>query len=289
MPTFAGDRAVIYNKKIWAAAGVTKVPTTYQALIADLDKIKAANTASDFSAFYYPGQYWYAGMQWVWDAGGDIATLSNGKWTSGLSSEKAQQGLNDFKTFQNTYSSVASRTVDIHKPEHTQMFSDGKTAAILGIPTEISTIKKANPKLTDADLGTFPFPGKSGKTQPVMIGGSDWGIAAKSQNKELALAWTKIASSPDIQNTYVFAKDGWIPNSVEYVKAAQATGLSPLITGFFAAALTSKSTPAAANWSTIEGDLSINQLFSSIASGTKSPADAAKAFDSHADSVLNGN
>jgi N,N'-diacetylchitobiose transport system substrate-binding protein len=289
VPTFAGDRAVIYNKKIWAAAGVTKVPTTYQALIADLDKIKAANTASDFSAFYYPGQYWYAGMQWVWDAGGDIATLSNGKWTSGLSSEKAQQGLNDFKTFQNTYSSAASRTVDIHKPEHTQMFADGKTAAILGIPTEIPTIKKANPKLTDADLGTFPFPGKSGKTQPVMIGGSDWGIAAKSQNKELALAWTKIASSPDIQNTYVFAKDGWIPNSVEYVKAAQATGLSPLITGFFAAALTSKSTPAAANWSTIEGDLSINQLFSSIASGTKSPADAAKAFDSHADSVLNGN
>ncbi|MHB8273505.1 MAG: extracellular solute-binding protein [Dermatophilaceae bacterium] len=289
VPSFAGDRVVIYNKTMWAAAGVTEAPTTYEALTADLDKIKAANTASDFSAFYYPGQYWYAGMQWVWDAGGDIATLSNGKWTAGLSSDKAQQGLNDFKTFQNTYSSVASRTVDIHKPEHTQMFADGKTAAILGISSEIPTIKKANPKLTDADLGTFPFPGKSGKTQPVMIGGSDWGIAAKSQNPKLALVWAKIAASPDIQNTYVFAKDGWIPDSVEYVKAAQSTGLSPLITGFFAAALTSKSTPAAANWSTVEGDLSINQFFSSIASGAKSPADAAKAFDSHVDSVLNGN
>jgi N,N'-diacetylchitobiose transport system substrate-binding protein len=288
VPSFAGDRAVIYNKKMWTAAGVTEVPTTYEALIAALDKVKAANTASDFSTFYYPGQYWYAGMQWVWDAGGDIATLSNDKWTSGLSSEKALKGLNDYKTFQNTYSSVASRTVDIHKPEHTQMFADGKTSAILGIPTEIPTIKKANPKLTDADLGTFPFPGKSGKTQPVMIGGSDWGIAAKSQNKELALAWTRIAASPDIQNNYVFGKDSWIPNSLEYVKAAQDTGLSPLITGFFAAALTSKSTPAAANWSTVEGDLSVNQLFSSIASGAKSPADAGKAFDTHADTVLNG-
>lgn len=288
VPSFAGDRSVIYNKKIWAAAGVTAVPKTYQALTAALDKVKAANTASDFSTFYYPGQYWYAGMQWVWDAGGDIATLSNDKWTSGLSSAKAQQGLNDFKKFQNTYSSVASRTVDIHKPEHTQMFADGKTSAILGIPSEIPTITKANPKLTDADLGTFPFPGKSGKTQPVMIGGSDWGIAAKSQNKELALAWTRIAASPDIQNKHVFAKDSWIPNSVEYVKAAQETGLSPLITGFFAAALTSRSTPAAANWSTVEGDLSVNQLFASIASGAKSPADAGKAFDTHVDSVLNG-
>jgi N,N'-diacetylchitobiose transport system substrate-binding protein len=289
VPSFAGDRAVVYNKKIWAAAGVTKIPTTYAALTADLDKIKAANTASDFSAFYYTGQDWYSGMQWVWDASGNIATQSNGKWTANFASAKAQQGLNDFKTFQNTYSSPASRTLNTDKPDQTQVFADGNAGAIMGIPSEIPMIEAANPKLTNADLGTFPFPGKSGTIQPVMLGGSDWGIAAKSQNPQLALAWAKIAASPDIQNTYVFAKDGWIPNSVQYVKAAQATHLSPLISGFFAAALTSKSTPAAANWSTIEGDLSVNQFFSSIASGAQSPAAAAKAFDSHIDSVLNGN
>jgi len=289
VPSFAGNRAVIYNKTLWAAAGVTEAPTTYEALIADLDKIKAANPAKDFSAFYSPGKYWYAGMQWVWDAGGDIATLSNGKWTAGFGSSAAQQGLNDFKTFQNTYSSVASRTLDMDSPEQDQMFASGKTAAILSISSSIDSIQKDNPKLTNADLGTFPFPGKSGKTQPVMLGGSDWGIAAKSQNKELALLWVKIAASPDIQNTYVFANDGWTPNSVEGVKAAQKTDLPPLTAGFFAAALNSKSTPAAANWATIEGDLSINQFFSSIASGAKSPADAAAGFDSHIESVLNGN
>ena len=289
VPSFAGNRAVIYNKTLWAAAGVTEAPTTYEALIADLDKIKAANPAKDFSAFYLPGQYWYAGMQWVWDAGGDIATLSNDKWTAGLGGSAAQQGLNDFKTFQNTYSSVASRTLDMDSPEQDKIFASGKTAAILSISSSIDSIQKDNPKLTSADLGVFPLPGKSGKTQPVMLGGSDWGIAAKSQNPELALLWVKIAASPDIQNTYVFAKDGWTPNSVEGVKAAQKTGLPPLTAGFFAAALNSKSTPAAANWAVIEGDLSINQFFSSIASGAKSPADAAEGFDSHIDSVLNGN
>jgi len=289
VPSFAGDRAVIYNKKLWAAAGVAEAPQTYAELTADLDKIKAANTATDFSAFYYPGQYWYAGMQWVWDAGGDLASSSGTTWTAGLSDAKAQEGLNAFKTFQNTYSSVASRTVDIHSPEQTQLLADGKAGAILGITSEISAIEKANPKLTDADLGTFPFPGTSGKTQPVMLGGSDWGIAAKSKNPELALAWAKIAASPDIQNTYVFGKDGWIPNSTQYIKAAQTKGLPPLTAAFFSAALNSKATPAAANWPTIEADHSINQFFSSIASGSKSPADAAKEFDSHIASVLNGN
>ncbi len=289
VPSFAGSRAVIYNKTLWAAAGVTKAPTTYQELTADLDKIKGAHSESDFSAFYYPGQYWYAGLPWVWDAGGDIATLSNGKWTASFSSDKAQQGLNDFKTFQNTYSSVASRTLYIHKPEQNQLFADGKAAAIFYTSAAIKDIRKANPKLTDADLGTFPFPGKSGKPQPVALGGSDWGIAAKSQNQKLALLWAKIAASPDIQNTYVFAKDGWIPNSAEGIKTAQGTGLPPLTEGFFAAALNSRSTPAAASWPTIEEDQSLQQFFSSIASGSKSPADAAKFFDSHATSVLNGN
>ena len=289
VPSFAGNRAVIYNKTIWAAAGVTQEPTTYEALTAALDKIKAANTASDFSAFYYPAQYWYGGIQWVWDAGGDIATLSHGKWTAGFSSAKAQQGLNDFKTFQNTYSSVASQTVNNLKPDQDQIFADGKTACILDSNARIGVIQKDNPKLTDADIGTFAFPGKSGKTQPVMLGGSDWGIAAKSQNWKLALLWAKISSSPDIQNNYVFSKNGFYPNSVEGIKAAQKSGLPRLAEGFFTGALRSQSTPAAANWTTIEGDLSINQFFSSIASGAKSPADAAKEFDSHIESVLNGN
>ena len=288
VPSFAGTRAVIYNKDVWAAAGVTSAPTTYQELAADLDKIKAKNPAEDFSSFYLPGQFWYNGLQWVWDAGGEIATLSGKTWTGGLSSASAQQGLNDFKTFQNTYSTVASRTLDTDKPDQDAIFASGKASAILGNGWEIGTIQKDNAALTNDKLGTFPFPGKSGKNQPVALGGSDWGIAAKSANKMLALAWTKIAASPNIQNTYVFGKEGWIPNSTEGIKAAQSAGLPELQKGFFAAALISKSTPAAANWATIEGDKSINQFFSSVASGSKSVSDAASNFDSHLESVLNG-
>ncbi len=287
VPGFAGARAVIYNKKTWAAAGVTAAPTTYAALTAALDKVKAKNPAADFAPFYLPGQYWYAGMQFIWDAGGDIAANEGGAWKGGFSSAAGQKGLNDFKTFQNTYSTKASQAIDTITPDQNQVFADGKTSAILSTAGSIGLIQKANPKIKAEDLGTFPLPGVSGKAQPVMLGGSDWGIATKSDTPELALQWVKIAAGPAVQDKNVFGNDGWIPNSTQGIEAAQPS-LSEQQKGFFTAALTSKATPAAAEWPTLEGDKSINQVFSTVVSGAKSSADAAKEFDSHLESTLAG-
>jgi N,N'-diacetylchitobiose transport system substrate-binding protein len=286
VPGFAGARAVIYNKKMWADAGVEGVPATYEELTAALDKVKAANASTpDFSAFYLPGQYWFAGLQFVWDAGGEIATQDGDEWTSGFGTPEAVEGLEAFQEFQNAYSSEASATLNTLEPNQNQIFADGKTSAILN--TNVSGILTANPEMTEDDLGTFPMPGRSGEAQPVMLGGSNWAIPAKSQNAELALEWVKIAASPDIQNEYVYGVDGWIPNSTEGIEAAEES-LSETKKGFFTAALTSKATPPNPNWTTIESNKDVEGLFSSIASGSKSPEDAAEAFDTAADKTLNG-
>ena len=287
VPSFAATRTVIYNKKIWADAGVTTAPATYDDLKAALDKVKAKNSASDFSAFYLPGQYWYAGLQWIWDAGGEIATQKDGKWVSGFGSDQSVQGLTDWKAFQNAYSSVASRTLNTDKPDQDQVFADGKAGAIIANSWEIGAIQKANPKITDADLGTFPMPGVSGQNQPVMLAGSDWGIATKSKQQDLARYWVKLAASPEIQNEWVFGKDGWIPNSTEGIKSALDSGkVADLTQAFFTAAQNSKATPASGNWASLE-DPGMKQFFQSIASGTKTPGDAAKAWDTTVDSTLN--
>ncbi|RUQ98332.1 extracellular solute-binding protein [Labedella endophytica] len=286
VPGFAGARAVIYNKQMWADAGVTAVPTTYEELTAALDKVKAANAdTSDFSAFYLPGQYWFGGLQFVWDAGGEIAEQDGDEWTSGFGSPEAIEGLEAFKEFQTSYSSAASATLNTLEPNQNQIFADGKTSAILN--TNVSGILTANPEMTEDDLGTFPMPGLSGDTQPVMLGGSNWAIPAKSQNSELALEWVKIAASPEIQEDYVYGVDGWIPNSSEGIEAAQAT-LSDVKKGFFDAALNSKATPPNPNWTTIESNKDVEGLFSSIASGSQSVEDAAESFDTAADQTLNG-
>ncbi|MFF3608323.1 sugar ABC transporter substrate-binding protein [Streptomyces sp. NPDC002463] len=286
VPGFAGARAVIYNKEMWKKAGVTKAPATYKELTDALTKVKAANPSDRFSPIYFPGQNWYAAMQFVWDAGGDIATKGDGKWAGAFSSAEAQAGLADYKAFQNEFSAPSSRTVDAITPDQVQLFADHKASAIVATSGFIGRIKEANPTLTDASLGTFPLPGKSGKAQPVMLGGSDWGVAARSANAELALQWIKIAASPDVQKQWIVGHEGFIPNSLEGIESAKPT-LNDIQKGFFAAALRSQATPASANWARIEGNKEINNLFSSIASGTKTPKDAASAFDAEADKTLN--
>lgn len=288
VPAFAAARAVIYNKQMWADAGITAVPTTWEELTAALDTLAAKHAGeADFSPFYLPGQNWYSGLQFIWDAGGDVAMEEGGAWKGTTSSDKSVEGLKNWMEFQNKYSSEASRTVDTVNPDMSQILAEGKAGAILWNNSPLKKIPELNPELTVDKLGTFPMPGKSGKAQPTMIAGSDWAIAARSQNADLAKKWVKIAASPDIQMEHIFGKQGWIPNSVELLDKAIATPDFPEIQkGFFEAAKNSKATPASPQWATIEGDKSINELFTTLATGAQNPADAAKAFDAHLDEVF---
>jgi N,N'-diacetylchitobiose transport system substrate-binding protein len=169
-----------------------------------------------------------------------------------------------------------------------QVFADGHAAAYIDNTGGLAKVLKANPKLTMDDLGTFPFPGESGQIQPSTLAGSQWAIAQKSNLKELALVYLKIAGSPDIQNNDVFGVDGWIPNSLEAIKAAESSPkMTPQLKGFFDAAPRMRAPETAVHWATLEDDNSLNEFFGSVASGAKSPASAAKSIDAHIAEVLN--
>ena len=284
-PLFGGNRAVIYNKKIWAAAGVSTVPASYAELLTDLNKIKAANAGKPgFSAFYFPGKYWYSALQWVWDAGGQLASETDGKWQGDLAAPAAQQGLQAWKTFQNTYSTPASRNTDTTTPDFNVLFAQGKTSAILN--TSVNTILADNPGMKD-EIGTFPMPGASaGATQPVFLGGSDIAIAAKSTHQALALKYLEVASSPAVQSADVVGIDHWTPISTQLITSTAGL-LSATSRAFATAAQHSVATPATPGWATIESDSSINSFFADIATGRQTTMTAATAFDAHLDQALN--
>ena len=285
IPGFAGNRAVIYNKTMWASAGVTEIPTTWEELTTSLDAVAAANTAEDFSPLYLPGQHWYVGLQFMWDHGGEIATQKDGDWVSTAGSDASLAGIEAWKKFQNTYSAESSRTVSADKPEQEQILADGKTSAIIASNGSVTATLNANPELTEADLGTFALPGENETTQPVMLGGSVWGIAAKSANPELALIWTQIAVSPEIQTEFVFGDQGLMPNSEESIAAVEGD-LSETKAGFFQAALNSRATPASAGWTEIESANLLQNLFSTVASGAATPEEAAATYDAKAGDAL---
>ena len=286
IPALGAAGAVIYNKKVWAAAGIENPPSTYEELEADLQKLKDANPSSDFSPFYMPGRDWKSAARWIWDAGGDFAEQqSDGTWKSTLSSDTAVKGIEQWLEFQHKWSSEASRSLDTGNPDFSQLLAEGKTGAILNNSAGIRTIQQYNPDIKADDLGSFPMPGVSGKLQPAMMAGSVWGVAQKSRNQDLALKWIKIAASPEIQKDYVFAKDGWMPNYVEGLDEVMKSADFPsYLTGFFESAKDTKATPASPQWLTIENDSSLN-CFGDIATGTSSIKDAVKSFDDHANSL----
>lgn len=289
VPGLGGDRAVIYNKKMWTAAGITTPPTTYSGLEADLDKVKAANPDPSFSALYLPAENSLVPLQWFFDAGGKIATQTkNGQWKGGFGTPAGIKSLEAFKQFQNAYSTKASDLVDGTTPDQDVIFANGQSSSFIGLPGDIKTILTDNPSMQSSDIGVFAMPGLHHNTQTVWLGGSDWTIPVKSPNRALALKWLKIAASPKIEMDDVYGVDGWLTNSVQGSKAA-AKKVTPQLAPFFAVAANSASSPPAANWNNLEGDNSLNDFFGTIASGRQTVPQAAKAFDAHMDQVLNDN
>src|SRR2546421_12723413 len=189
VPYYAGSRAIIYRKDYFAAANV-QPPDSMDGLLTVGQKLMAAHSSDpNFSALYYPGKYWYAALPFIWDFGGDIATQSGGKWQGSLNSSSSQQGLNTLTNLVTTLSR-ADKTGDEAKQD--AAFAQGHVAMIVANGWEVGVItdKTAGaPTLTDK-LGASPTPShNSGKTAPVFLGGSDLGVAAKSQHLALANEW----------------------------------------------------------------------------------------------------
>lgn len=288
-PYYGGAHAVVYNKSLWKAAGISTPPTTYAELTHDLDLIKQHNSSdSSFSAFYLAGADWHNGLDFVYGSGGALASQADGKWKGQLSTPASQAGLKMFKQFQNTYSTPASQSATTSSPDQNNVFATGKTATILAGSDSIQKIKADNTSLKATDIGSFPFPNptKPGTSIPVFLGGTDLGIAAKSPNHDLAMQFVKMMTSSAIQLPLVAKASGNIPVTQAQIDKMLPT-LAPEEKAFYEAAKVSVATPATPGWATIESDKSIDDAFSQIATGHATTVEAAKTLDSHLDAALN--
>jgi len=285
VPLLAGDRVVIYNEQMYAHAGITSPPTSVAALLSDGAKLqKVFAHRSGFSALYFPGQYWYAGLPMIWDHGGNIATLQNGKWVGTLSSANSLAGLAEFKQIQNTLSTPGSRTDNTNLPDQDAVLAAGKAAAIIGGSWEVGVVESDNKSLT-GHLGEYVFPSYQGGAAPDFLGGSDIAIAKNSPNVSLAEDWVKLMASRSIQ-ALMYRQDNLIPNQRSLVGIGRN---SPVMSIFLKAAAKSQGTPASPGWAIIEGDNSMTNLFQAVATA-KSTSDLkaiADHYDAHFNQVLN--
>jgi N,N'-diacetylchitobiose transport system substrate-binding protein len=282
VPYYAGSRAIIYRKDFFEAANV-QPPASLDGLLTVGQKLMAAHSSDpNFSALYFPGKYWYAALPFIWDFGGDIAAQSGGKWQGTLNSASSQQGLTTLSTLVGSLSR-ADKSGDEAKQD--AAFAQGHIAMIVANGWEIGVItdpKSGDPSLKDK-LGAFPIPShNSGQTAPVFLGGSDLGVAAKSQHKDLANEWVAMLTG-DKYMTQMATVGGVIPNTSS--KLNLGTGLNAI---FYSAAKNSKFVPNSQNWASVENANVLPDMLVKIFTKQMAVSAATSSASDRITAILNG-
>jgi N,N'-diacetylchitobiose transport system substrate-binding protein len=279
VPYYAGSRAIVYRKDYFDAAGV-QPPTSMDGLLTVGQKLMQAHSSDpNFSALYFPGKYWYAALPFVWDFGGDIATQSSGRWQGSLNSASAQQGLTELNTLVSTLSR-ADKTGDEFKQDNA--FAQGHIAMIIANGWEVGVISGLDKTLTDK-LGAFPIPShNSGQTAPVFLGGSDFGVAAKSKHASLANDWIQMFTN-NKNMTQMATVGGVIPNTTSLLNLGQGINAT-----FYGAAKNSKFVPNSQNWANVESANVLPDMLVKIFTKQQTITDATSAASTRIATILNG-
>lgn len=271
VPYYAGDRVVIYNKDMFAAAGIVNLPTTRDELVSEGRALMGANrSVPGFSALYLPGKDWYATFSWVFDAGGTIATQSGGKWVGALESPEAQSALSWVKDMR---SKISTAPGDGDETKDDPTFESGKAAMVIEAGWHVGVITKDKPELT-GKIGVFPIPGVSGSA-PVFLGGSNLGVGAKSKNQDLAVEYIKLLAGTKYQ-TQLAVQGGVIPNSTDLLNLHSS---DPFLSVADKAAAHSWFVPNSPNWGSVESNNIPQDMLAKIFTGRSSVAAATTAAD----------
>lgn len=261
VPYYAGSTYVFYRKDLFAQAGITAVPTTMEEFTSAAAKLKQKSGKADFSGYWLPGKDWRDGAALLWDAGGDFAAPDGDGWKGTLSTPESLAGLT---AFQDLYDAASGAPADANESDPVTPFCAGKIGMmsrpgwVYGMLTDP---KSGCPKLAE-QVGVFALPGSDGGPAPVLLGGSDLAVSAKSPNQALSRKVLDLMLSEDYQT--ILAEAGLTP-----AKQSLATKLGDdeFAKATVEAASNAKLTPAAAAWATVEGKFVLEDLYSEIAQG----------------------
>src|SRR5436190_8707296 len=243
--------------------------------------------AGAFSAFYEPGQNWYASTTFAEDYGGHLAVQTkNGKWKGTIDSPRAVRGLTIFKSMVRKYSR-ASKTQDEAHPYPSIPFAKGRMAAFYGNgwewPYVFNPKGGAAPKSFEKKMGAYPMPSHiKGRYMPTFLGGSDLGIPISAHHKTLGADWIKAFTSTKSET--VIAKAGNIANTTTL---ANVNAHNPSLAPFARASKYSWFVPSAANWVNVENSHLLKTMMTKILTNQKSVQAATHSAAKQITQILN--
>jgi ABC-type glycerol-3-phosphate transport system substrate-binding protein len=294
VPWFGGVRGIWYRTDQFTAAGITSAPDTWAELVTDAQKLMAK----------FPGTYGLgapsndtdAVASFIWGAGGQIATESNGKWVGDLTSPASEAGIKFYVDLYLTDHVSPSKYVG-----ETELGNIGATS---GGPNEDFALGKLDMYIDGpwasanfpanavgkSDWASFPIPSETGPNPaPAFAGGSDLGIFATSKYKTADWDLIQVMDSQSNSTSFANLQGFFPPYTSELTGGAYSS--SQLMSGFAKAASNTQISPLnAKNWSTADStDYVIPTMIKSLMKGAPFAATVAKANTELANVLNTGN
>ncbi|MFZ0192621.1 MAG: extracellular solute-binding protein [Streptosporangiaceae bacterium] len=256
VPWFGGVRGVWYRTDQFKAAGIASPPTTWAQLATDAQKLMAK----------YPGTYGIdaitddtnAFASFVWGAGGQIATQSNGTWTADLTSPADEAAIKFYVSLYTKDHLSPSKYIGQTELGNTGSTSGGANTDFglgkldLYIDGPWATATMPANSTDKSNWASFPIPSENGpNSAPVFAGGSDLAIFKTSKYQQAD--WDLISVMDNTANSTSFANlQGFFPPYT-----AELTGgvykTEKFMSGFATAAANSQVSPLnAKNWPTAD-------------------------------------
>ena len=215
VPTVASTRALFYNKKLFADAGISAPPKTWDELLDAAKKISALG--GGVYGYGMPlGSEEAQAETSIWAYGAGASWESDGKMT--IDTPEAKEALTFMKKMIDEGATQPNPGATDRTPL-LDVFIQGKIGMIEGLPPIVGQINEKNP---DLDWEIAPSPTKDG--EPVTLGVADYFVGFdKGEDKQESIA--KFLDFFYKQENYVkFNKnEGFIPATKSGAEAAAAT------------------------------------------------------------------
>ncbi|WP_405588800.1 extracellular solute-binding protein [Streptomyces sp. NBC_01092] len=265
-PWYFANRVVLYNKKVWADAGIKDTPKTRDEFYADLKQI---GEKTDAEPIYLPGQNWYHFVGLTIGEGAELVKKDGDKYVSNLADPKVAAAMETYKKFQAL--SKAPKDKDEATPQQAEVFAKGNVGAFIGMGWEAGTAIAANKKI-ESDIGYFTIPGATAdKPEGVFLGGSNLAVAAGSKKQELAKEFLKIALSDQYEGELA-KQNGVIPNKESLQSNLKGNAVAEAAAP---AAAGGGTTPLIPEWAAVENAPNPVKTYMTAVLNGKSPAEAA--------------
>lgn len=275
VPWYAANRVVIYNKGLFANAGIKAPIKTRQEWIQATQKLDKGSQ----QGIYLAGQNWYVLSGFIWDEGGELAVETSGQWLGTLDDERALAGMEFYKQLQAL--GEGPKDADEETPPQSEVFARGGIAQIIAPPGQAAAIEAANPALK-GKLAFFPIPGKTAeKPGAVFTGGSDLIIPERTKQRRNAVNVISALVSEKWQ-TELATTMSYVPNKTTLAHVVEGNeGAAAMAPG----AAQGRATPKSARWAEVEAKNPIKPFMTAVLAG-QDPKEAAKTASATISKVL---